>query len=148
MGGRGLLGGPGCSPPAPTRFSGVLSPASLRMGFSLSVLSLSPHWCVSGPCHHSLCLCVGAWIVTGGLHAGIGRHVGVAVRDHQTASTGATKVVAMGVAPWGVVRNREALTNPKVGPRVLVKEGSEGGRAGSRAPGSEGGGAGGPDSKP
>ncbi|XP_014405916.1 PREDICTED: transient receptor potential cation channel subfamily M member 4 [Myotis brandtii] len=55
----------------------------------------------------------GAWIVTGGLHTGIGRHVGVAVRDHQTASTGGTKVVAMGVAPWGVVRNREALTNPK-----------------------------------
>nr|XP_060505806.1 transient receptor potential cation channel subfamily M member 4 [Panthera onca] len=55
----------------------------------------------------------GAWIVTGGLHRGIGRHVGVAVRDHQTASTGGTKVVAMGVAPWGVVRNRELLTNPK-----------------------------------
>ncbi|XP_021571284.1 transient receptor potential cation channel subfamily M member 4 [Carlito syrichta] len=56
----------------------------------------------------------GAWIVTGGLHTGIGRHVGVAVRDHQTASTGCTKVVAMGVAPWGVVRNRNSLTNPKV----------------------------------
>ncbi|KAL0609844.1 Transient receptor potential cation channel subfamily M member 4 [Plecturocebus cupreus] len=55
----------------------------------------------------------GAWIVTGGLHTGIGRHVGVAVRDHQTASTGGTKVVAMGVAPWGVVRNRDILTNPK-----------------------------------
>ncbi|XP_053462912.1 transient receptor potential cation channel subfamily M member 4 isoform X1 [Nycticebus coucang] len=55
----------------------------------------------------------GAWIVTGGLHTGIGRHVGVAVRDHQTASTGGAKVVAMGVAPWGVVRNRDTLTNPK-----------------------------------
>ncbi|XP_062033152.1 transient receptor potential cation channel subfamily M member 4 isoform X1 [Lepus europaeus] len=55
----------------------------------------------------------GAWIVTGGLHTGIGRHVGVAVRDHQTASTGGSKVVAMGVAPWGVVRNRNTLTNPK-----------------------------------
>ncbi|KAM5134150.1 transient receptor potential cation channel subfamily M member 4 isoform 1-T1 [Callospermophilus lateralis] len=55
----------------------------------------------------------GAWIVTGGLHTGIGRHVGVAVRDHQTASTGGTNVVAMGVAPWGVVRNRDTLTNPK-----------------------------------
>ncbi|KFO26221.1 Transient receptor potential cation channel subfamily M member 4 [Fukomys damarensis] len=55
----------------------------------------------------------GAWIVTGGLHTGIGRHVGVAVRDHQTASTGGSKVVAMGVAPWGVVRNRDALTNAK-----------------------------------
>uniref|UniRef100_F6Y108 Transient receptor potential cation channel subfamily M member 4 n=1 Tax=Equus caballus TaxID=9796 RepID=F6Y108_HORSE len=55
----------------------------------------------------------GAWIVTGGLHTGIGRHVGVAVRDHQTASTGDSEVVAMGVAPWGVVRNRENLVNPK-----------------------------------
>ncbi|XP_006868464.1 PREDICTED: transient receptor potential cation channel subfamily M member 4 [Chrysochloris asiatica] len=55
----------------------------------------------------------GAWIVTGGLHKGIGRHVGVAVRDHQTASTGGSKVVAMGVAPWGVVRNRDTLLNPK-----------------------------------
>ncbi|XP_058530795.1 transient receptor potential cation channel subfamily M member 4 isoform X1 [Ochotona princeps] len=55
----------------------------------------------------------GAWIVTGGLHTGIGRHVGVAVRDHQMASTGGSKVVAMGVAPWGVVRNRDNLTNPK-----------------------------------
>lgn len=55
----------------------------------------------------------GAWIVTGGLHTGIGRHVGVAVRDHQTASTGGSKVVAMGVAPWGVVRNRDLLINPK-----------------------------------
>ncbi|XP_074075869.1 transient receptor potential cation channel subfamily M member 4 isoform X2 [Macrotis lagotis] len=55
----------------------------------------------------------GAWIVTGGLHTGIGRHVGVAVQDHNTAGTGSTKVVAMGVAPWGVVRGREALVNPK-----------------------------------
>uniref|UniRef100_A0A8C9CD87 Transient receptor potential cation channel subfamily M member 4 n=1 Tax=Phocoena sinus TaxID=42100 RepID=A0A8C9CD87_PHOSS len=55
----------------------------------------------------------GAWIVTGGLHKGIGRHVGVAVRDHQTARTGGNKVVAMGVAPWGVVRNRDTLINPK-----------------------------------
>ncbi|XP_028333320.1 transient receptor potential cation channel subfamily M member 4 isoform X2 [Physeter macrocephalus] len=55
----------------------------------------------------------GAWIVTGGLHKGIGRHVGVAVRDHQTARTGGNKVVAMGVAPWGVVRNRDTLMNPK-----------------------------------
>ncbi|KAM9046844.1 transient receptor potential cation channel subfamily M member 4 isoform 1-T1 [Megaptera novaeangliae] len=55
----------------------------------------------------------GAWIVTGGLHKGIGRHVGVAVRDHQMARTGGNKVVAMGVASWGVVRNRHTLINPK-----------------------------------
>lgn len=59
------------------------------------------------------------------------------MRDHQTASTGGTKVVAMGVAPWGVVRNRKALTNPKVGPRVLEKEG-----LGAVGPGSQGGGRG------
>lgn len=41
--------------------------------------------------------------------------MGVAVRDHQMASTGGSKVVAMGVAPWGVVRNRDMLINPKVG---------------------------------
>ena len=35
--------------------------------------------------------------------------MGVAVRDHQMASTGGSKVVAMGVAPWGVVRNRDML---------------------------------------
>lgn len=80
----------------------------------------------------TLCVSVGAWIVTGGLHRGIGRHVGVAVRDHQTASTGGTKVVAMGMAPWGVVRNRDTLTNPKVGPRVLEKEGA--GNPGSGGP--------------
>ncbi|XP_027715110.1 transient receptor potential cation channel subfamily M member 4 isoform X1 [Vombatus ursinus] len=55
----------------------------------------------------------GAWIVTEGLHTGIGRHVGVAVQDHNTAGTGSAKVVAMGVAPWGVVRRREALISPK-----------------------------------
>uniref|UniRef100_A0A8C3XQV9 TRPM SLOG domain-containing protein n=1 Tax=Chelydra serpentina TaxID=8475 RepID=A0A8C3XQV9_CHESE len=57
----------------------------------------------------------GAWIMTGGLQAGIGRHVGEAVRDHATASTSpCARVVAMGIAPWGVVANREALVNPKV----------------------------------
>ncbi|TFJ96943.1 von Willebrand factor A domain-containing protein 5B2 [Platysternon megacephalum] len=56
----------------------------------------------------------GAWIMTGGLQAGIGRYVGEAVRDHATASTSpCARVVAMGIAPWGVVANREALVNPK-----------------------------------
>ncbi|XP_065427122.1 LOW QUALITY PROTEIN: transient receptor potential cation channel subfamily M member 4 [Chrysemys picta bellii] len=56
----------------------------------------------------------GAWIMTGGLQAGIGRYVGEAVRDHATASTSpCARVVAMGIAPWGIVANREALVNPK-----------------------------------
>uniref|UniRef100_A0A8D2IUG4 Transient receptor potential cation channel subfamily M member 4 n=1 Tax=Varanus komodoensis TaxID=61221 RepID=A0A8D2IUG4_VARKO len=49
----------------------------------------------------------GAWIMTGGLQAGVGRHVGEAVRDHTTASTNpSTHVVAMGIAPWGIVDHR------------------------------------------
>ncbi|XP_054850882.1 transient receptor potential cation channel subfamily M member 4 [Eublepharis macularius] len=56
----------------------------------------------------------GAWIMTGGLQAGVGRHVGEAVRDHTTASTNSsTHVVAMGIAPWGMVENRHCLVNPK-----------------------------------
>ncbi|XP_036861760.1 transient receptor potential cation channel subfamily M member 4 isoform X2 [Manis javanica] len=42
----------------------------------------------------------GAWIVTGGLHRSIGRHVGAAVRDHQTASTGGTKGSFPARYPW------------------------------------------------
>ncbi|XP_051898955.1 transient receptor potential cation channel subfamily M member 4-like isoform X2 [Pristis pectinata] len=56
----------------------------------------------------------GAWIMTSGLQVGIGKYVGEAVRDHATASTHtATKVVAMGIAPWGIVYNKNRLVNPK-----------------------------------
>ncbi|XP_069764715.1 transient receptor potential cation channel subfamily M member 4-like isoform X2 [Narcine bancroftii] len=56
----------------------------------------------------------GAWIMTSGLQMGIGKYVGEAVRDHATASTHtASKVVAMGIAPWGIVSNKERLVNPK-----------------------------------
>uniref|UniRef100_A0A3B5KXD2 Uncharacterized protein n=1 Tax=Xiphophorus couchianus TaxID=32473 RepID=A0A3B5KXD2_9TELE len=56
-----------------------------------------------------------AWIFTTGLREGIGRCVGEAVRDHATAasSDSLNKVVAVGVAPWGMVHNREQLVNPK-----------------------------------
>lgn len=56
----------------------------------------------------------GAWIMTGGMQVGIGKYVGEAVRDHATASSNSrTKVVAMGIAPWGIVNNRHSLVNPK-----------------------------------
>uniref|UniRef100_A0A4W3H0X8 TRPM SLOG domain-containing protein n=1 Tax=Callorhinchus milii TaxID=7868 RepID=A0A4W3H0X8_CALMI len=59
----------------------------------------------------------GAWIMTSGLRVGIGRYVGEAVRDHATASTQTvTKVVAMGIAPWGLVHNNRQLVNAKVPP--------------------------------
>ncbi|KAM4016023.1 transient receptor potential cation channel subfamily M member 4 isoform 2-T3 [Anomaloglossus baeobatrachus] len=56
----------------------------------------------------------GAWIMTGGMQVGIGKYVGEAVRDHATASSNSrTKVVAMGIAPWGIVNNCLSLVNPK-----------------------------------
>ncbi|KAG9264139.1 transient receptor potential cation channel subfamily M member 4 [Astyanax mexicanus] len=55
----------------------------------------------------------GAWIITGGLKEGVGRCVGEAVRDHVAAasSPSQSKVVAIGVAPWGMVANRQQLVN-------------------------------------
>uniref|UniRef100_A0A671KF03 Transient receptor potential cation channel subfamily M member 4-like n=1 Tax=Sinocyclocheilus anshuiensis TaxID=1608454 RepID=A0A671KF03_9TELE len=57
----------------------------------------------------------GAWIITAGLREGIGRCVGEAVRDHAPAVSSATfnKVVPIGIAPWGLVHNRQQLVNPE-----------------------------------
>lgn len=58
----------------------------------------------------------GAWIITAGLREGVGRCVGEAVRDHATAASSVSlnKVVALGIAPWGMVPNRQQLVNPEV----------------------------------
>ncbi|XP_062858677.1 transient receptor potential cation channel subfamily M member 4-like [Trichomycterus rosablanca] len=57
----------------------------------------------------------GAWILSGGLRVGVGKCLGEAVRDHATAASSVSlnKVVAIGVAPWGLVCNREQLVNPE-----------------------------------
>ncbi|KAG9349975.1 hypothetical protein JZ751_026328, partial [Albula glossodonta] len=57
----------------------------------------------------------GAWILTAGLREGVGRCVGEAVRDHGTAapSLAQRKVIAVGIAPWGLVQNRQQLVNPQ-----------------------------------
>uniref|UniRef100_A0A3B4GAL2 Transient receptor potential cation channel subfamily M member 4-like n=1 Tax=Pundamilia nyererei TaxID=303518 RepID=A0A3B4GAL2_9CICH len=57
----------------------------------------------------------GAWILTTGLREGVGRCVGQAVRDHATAASSFSlnKVVALGIAPWGLVEKREQLVNPQ-----------------------------------
>uniref|UniRef100_A0A669FBL5 Transient receptor potential cation channel subfamily M member 4 n=1 Tax=Oreochromis niloticus TaxID=8128 RepID=A0A669FBL5_ORENI len=57
----------------------------------------------------------GAWILTTGLREGVGRCVGQAVRDHATAASSYSlnKVVALGIAPWGLVEKREQLVNPQ-----------------------------------
>lgn len=55
----------------------------------------------------------GAWILTGGLREGVARCVGEAVRDLGAAAPALSqkKVIAVGLAPWGVVHNREQLVN-------------------------------------
>ncbi|KAF4085373.1 hypothetical protein AMELA_G00117490 [Ameiurus melas] len=57
----------------------------------------------------------GAWILSGGLREGVGRYLGEAVRDHAMAASSITlsKVVAIGIAPWGLVCNRQQLINPE-----------------------------------
>uniref|UniRef100_A0A673CDR0 Transient receptor potential cation channel, subfamily M, member 5 n=1 Tax=Sphaeramia orbicularis TaxID=375764 RepID=A0A673CDR0_9TELE len=56
----------------------------------------------------------GAWILTNGLRFGITKHLGQAVRDHSLASTSSkVRVVAIGIAPWNMIHNREALLHAK-----------------------------------
>uniref|UniRef100_A0A8P4GQT9 Transient receptor potential cation channel, subfamily M, member 5 n=1 Tax=Dicentrarchus labrax TaxID=13489 RepID=A0A8P4GQT9_DICLA len=57
----------------------------------------------------------GAWILTNGFRFGITKHLGQAVRDHSLASTSSkVRVVAIGIAPWNMIHNREALLSAKV----------------------------------
>ncbi|XP_064619886.1 transient receptor potential cation channel subfamily M member-like 2 [Lineus longissimus] len=52
----------------------------------------------------------GAWIITGGMSAGVMKLVGEAVRENVMSSGGLNqKVVALGVATWGYIDNKEAL---------------------------------------
>ncbi|XP_053372803.1 transient receptor potential cation channel subfamily M member-like 2 [Mercenaria mercenaria] len=54
-------------------------------------------------------LTTGAWIVTGGTHAGVMKHVGEAVKDFGVASTSKNPVISIGIAPWGCIQNKKAL---------------------------------------
>ncbi|XP_064619053.1 transient receptor potential cation channel subfamily M member 3-like isoform X3 [Lineus longissimus] len=49
----------------------------------------------------------GAWIITGGTNTGVMRHVGESLVDRSVKSS--NKVVTIGIAPWGVVDNRDDL---------------------------------------
>uniref|UniRef100_A0A096M2T3 Uncharacterized protein n=1 Tax=Poecilia formosa TaxID=48698 RepID=A0A096M2T3_POEFO len=53
----------------------------------------------------------GAWIITGGTNAGVMMHVGQAVRDCALNNTMKRKIVAIGVAPWRVIHNKDKLVN-------------------------------------
>uniref|UniRef100_UPI0037E9964E transient receptor potential cation channel subfamily M member 2 n=1 Tax=Semicossyphus pulcher TaxID=241346 RepID=UPI0037E9964E len=51
----------------------------------------------------------GAWIITGGTHTGVMKHVGKAVRDYALSGSSQGQIVAIGVATWGVIHNKDAL---------------------------------------
>ncbi|XP_036366346.1 transient receptor potential cation channel subfamily M member-like 2 isoform X3 [Octopus sinensis] len=53
----------------------------------------------------------GAWVTSAGLHAGVMKHVGEAIRDYGFVLSGKDKVVAIGIAPWGCVQKKELLEN-------------------------------------
>ncbi|XP_010636524.1 transient receptor potential cation channel subfamily M member 1 isoform X2 [Fukomys damarensis] len=54
----------------------------------------------------------GAWIFTGGISTGVTSHVGDALKDHSSKSRG--RVCAIGIAPWGMVENKEDLLGKDV----------------------------------
>ncbi|KAL1007574.1 hypothetical protein UPYG_G00088560 [Umbra pygmaea] len=49
----------------------------------------------------------GAWILTGGVNTGVAKHVGDALKEHCSRSS--KKICTIGVAPWGVIENRNDL---------------------------------------
>ncbi|KAG9341288.1 hypothetical protein JZ751_019390 [Albula glossodonta] len=49
----------------------------------------------------------GAWILTGGVNTGVAKHVGDALKEHSSGS--ARKIHTIGIAPWGVIENRNDL---------------------------------------
>ncbi|XP_041438825.1 transient receptor potential cation channel subfamily M member 2 [Xenopus laevis] len=69
----------------------------------------------------------GAWIITGGSHAGVMKHVGEAVRDF-SGGQHESDIVLIGIATWGIVHNRELLISEAGGAPAVYQmdEGSQG----------------------
>uniref|UniRef100_H2ZBY9 TRPM SLOG domain-containing protein n=1 Tax=Ciona savignyi TaxID=51511 RepID=H2ZBY9_CIOSA len=57
-----------------------------------------------------------AWIVTGGTNTGVMKHVGKAVNEHSAVKSSSEKVVTLGIATWGIVKNRKNLIRPSNDP--------------------------------
>ncbi|XP_056610904.1 LOW QUALITY PROTEIN: transient receptor potential cation channel subfamily M member 2 [Triplophysa dalaica] len=56
----------------------------------------------------------GAWILTGGTHAGVMKHVGMAVRDYTLSNNSMEgQIVVIGIATWGIIHKRHKLVNPE-----------------------------------
>ncbi|XP_052793004.1 transient receptor potential cation channel subfamily M member 3-like isoform X2 [Mya arenaria] len=56
----------------------------------------------------------GAWIITSGTNTGVTRHVGDAISDRTLKAK--NKIIAIGIAPWGIVENKDEL----IGKDVIV----------------------------
>ncbi|KAK2853597.1 hypothetical protein Q5P01_006258 [Channa striata] len=52
-------------------------------------------------------LTTGAWILTGGVNTGVAKHLGDALKEHYSRSS--KKICTVGIAPWGVIENRNDL---------------------------------------
>ncbi|KAG8453087.1 hypothetical protein GDO86_004775 [Hymenochirus boettgeri] len=70
----------------------------------------------------------GAWIITGGTHAGVMKHVGEAIRDF-SGGENESEIVLIGIATWGIVHNRKSLISAAGGApaEYPMDEGSQGG---------------------
>ncbi|CAI4230091.1 unnamed protein product [Auanema sp. JU1783] len=51
----------------------------------------------------------GAWVLTGGLDSGVVRHVAQALDEAGISARMRSKIVTIGIAPWGVIKRRERL---------------------------------------
>lgn len=63
------------------------------------------HYVLPGYCM----LSPGAWIFTGGTHYGLMKYIGEVVRDNTISRSSEENVVAIGIAAWGMISNRESL---------------------------------------
>lgn len=72
-------------------------------------------WSLKGKVFHCILPCYpstlspGAWIFTGGTHYGLMKYIGEVVRDNTISLSSEENVVAIGIAAWGMISNRESL---------------------------------------
>jgi len=52
--------------------------------------------------------------VTGGTNFGVMKHVGEAVRNHTLKHGNKKPIIAIGIAHWGYISNRQQLVNSQV----------------------------------
>lgn len=78
------------------------------MGVGLWYLKGKVFHCILLPCYPSM-LSPGAWIFTGGTHNGLMKYIGEVVRDNTISQSSEESVVAIGIAAWGMISNRESL---------------------------------------